>query len=75
VPPEALREVLEVRVHVVVRHEHGVALLQQLARALEERGLPRGDEGRGLGGAMPMSPLKALEADLDGGCGWPWTDC
>ena len=59
VPPVACGEVLQVRVDVVVRDQDGVALLQELARALDERGLlARGRRTRGgFAGASPMSPV------------------
>jgi hypothetical protein len=65
--PGGLREVLEVRMDVVVRHQDGVALAEQLARTLDERRLLGGvDELGGLGGREADVAGHSLEADLDG---------
>ena len=63
-----LGEVLQVRVHVVVRDEHRVEGLQALLDARDERGPFLGrDDARRLRGRDAESAVEALEADLDGG--------
>jgi hypothetical protein len=65
--PGGLREVLEIRVHVVVGDEDGVALLQQPLR-LRDQGRPLGGRDRmgRLGRVQAVAAVNALEADLDG---------
>ncbi len=61
-----LREILQVRMHVVVRDEHGIQGLQALLDARDERGLLRvRREVRRLRGMNPERAVEAFETNLD----------